>query len=513
MAESIKEKSALSNVKMVPTDDIVPYEGNVKQHSVSQIRRVSNSLLSYGWDQPIVVDKEMVIIKGHARWMAARDLGMEEVPVAINDTLSEEDVRLARIADNKVGESEWNDHLWDELNVAHEEGIRYVDMGFDSKDIRRLFPDLDWTSLGIELRDSEKEKERFEEEGRHDDPTRPQIEGFIAPHTGEDTWLRHLDMVDYLNWHDKVLVGFSGGKDSLAALVWCLEHLEREKVVPYFSNLAWGVDWPHGIVFVQLIEKMYDCKVNILGPTDPAAPMRWEDLLLQHGYPESYSCWYRNYVKIRNVRAFIHQEKFHPKYGMNAVQILAVRWDESRDRALKYPDRGFLKDDGLDYASPLIQWTDADIIDFLQERDIMLHTAYQHSNRMGCIVCPNEDRRGCINSRKKFPLLYKQILDWHGKGARRKGRLQKQHFTRMVSSIGDLSDQEIQMFRGVYGGIALGSKEFENYVEEKLGITLPQKPYVVIPYDKDLHNFRTDLKQGSFEDPTTIKETSCELTG
>lgn len=514
MNDIIKENSVLNRIKIVPVEDVIPYEGNVKQHSVVQVRRVAQSLLNYGWDQPIVVDKDMVIIKGHARLMAAKELGLEEVPIAINENLTEEQTRLARIADNKVGESAWETELlWEELGTAKDEGIDYVSMGFDSKDIRKLFPEFDWSLIGVKDRDSDKKKDEYEEQGAHDDPTRPQIEGFIAPHTGKDAWLRKLDMIDYLNSHDKVLVGFSGGKDSLAALIWCLEHLEREKVVPYFSNLAWGVDWPHGIVFVQLIEKMYDCKVNICGATDPAAPMRFNDLLLQHGYMESYSCWYRNYVKIRNVRAYIHQEKLHPKYGVNAVQILAVRWDESRDRALKYPDRGYLKDDGLDYASPLIAWTDADIIDFLQERDIMLHTAYQHSNRMGCIVCPNEDRRGCVNSRKKFPVLYRQILEWHGIGARRKGKLQKQHFTRMVSSIGDMSRDEINMFQGVYGGIALSSKEFEAYVEEKLGITLPIHPYVTIPYDPNYHNFRNDLKQGSFEDPTTVKETSCELQG
>lgn len=510
-----KKLKDIESAQMVPIDNVIPHEGNVKDHPPTQVRRIVNSIVQYGWDQPIVVDGEMVIIKGHGRLLAAKELGMKEVPVVVNMDLTEEEVRMARIADNKVAESGWDvDLLWGEILTAHDKGVGYSDMGFDKNGMRRIFPDHDLLEVGIPQLEFQAKKDSYrEQEDFHNDPTLPKVESFILPFRGDEAYYRKMDMVDYLNSHDKILVGFSGGKDSLGAMIWCLEHCERDKVVPYYSNLAWGPDWPHGIVFVKYLERKLGIKIFTCGSSDPGAPGRFEDLLLQHGYMESHSCWYRNYVKIQNIRAFIHQEKYHPNYGCNAVQILAVRWQESPDRALKYPDRGILKRDRIHFASPHVQWTDADLLWYLDKRGVKLHTAYQHSARMGCLVCPNESKRGCINTRKKFPHLYRLMLDWHGRGARRRGKLNKFHFLRAVSSLADLAEEDIAQLRGPYGEIALTSREFEDYVEEGLGIALPQKPYVTVPFNAEVHNFRNDLKPGAFEDPNVILDSTCELQG
>ena len=508
-----KDKAIFDTTKIVPIDDVIPYEANVKQHPINHVRKVAASINNYGWDQPIVVDKDMVIIKGHGRLLAAKYLQLTEIPIVINDSLTEEEIRLSRIADNKVAESEWDKEvLWEELKILKDEGLGRSDMSFDSTDLRKLFPDEDLTRLGVPVTQSDAAKEKLSEEGMHDDATRPVLEAYIGAHEGDEAYLRKLSMVDYLNWHDKILVGFSGGKDSLAALLWCLENVDRSKLQSYFSNLAWGVDWPHGLAFVQFVEKKYGIKVFIAGSSDPKAPGKWHDMLLQHGYPHPHSCWYRNYFKIRNIRAFLEQEKLHPRHGVNSVQVVAVRWSESKDRRLKYPDRGFLKDEGIHYASPLLKWTDGDVIHFLEEREVKLHTAYQHTNRMGCIVCPNEPKEGCINTRKKLPLLFRQILDWHGRAARRRG-LQRHHFARSLMSLDDITSEAQQSFQSHYSAIALSSREFEDYIEESLGIKLAQRPYVTVPFDKNIHNFRNDLKPGALEEAALLQGYSCDLQG
>ena len=111
------KEAAATSIIMVPIEQIIPYEQNVKIHRSVQVRKVATSIESYGWDQPIVVDEGMVIIKGHARLAAAQLLELREVPVIVRTDLTEEEKRLSRIMDNKSAESEWdNEFLWQEIS-------------------------------------------------------------------------------------------------------------------------------------------------------------------------------------------------------------------------------------------------------------------------------------------------------------------------------------------------------------------------------------------------------------
>lgn len=86
---------------------IKPYEKNAKKHTKKQIMAVAESIQTFGFNQPIVVDKDGVIIVGHARFEAAKLLGLKDVPT-ITVKLSEEKVKAYRLADNKLNESAWD---------------------------------------------------------------------------------------------------------------------------------------------------------------------------------------------------------------------------------------------------------------------------------------------------------------------------------------------------------------------------------------------------------------------
>lgn len=90
------------------TDELIPYERNQKKHDAKQIQNVANSIKRFGWQQPIVIDKKDVVIIGHCRLLAAKKLGLKEVPVTVAEDLTEDEVRELRIADNKTNESEWD---------------------------------------------------------------------------------------------------------------------------------------------------------------------------------------------------------------------------------------------------------------------------------------------------------------------------------------------------------------------------------------------------------------------
>lgn len=68
--------------------DVKPYENNPRNND-SAVDAVAASIREFGWQQPIVVDKDGVIIAGHTRYKAARKLGLAEVPVVVADKLTE----------------------------------------------------------------------------------------------------------------------------------------------------------------------------------------------------------------------------------------------------------------------------------------------------------------------------------------------------------------------------------------------------------------------------------------
>jgi len=84
-----------------PLDKILPYDNNAKLHDLPIIKK---SIAEYDIDQPIVVDADSVIIKGHGRLKAARELGLKTFPVIVRDDLTAEQVRLSRLLDNRSAE-------------------------------------------------------------------------------------------------------------------------------------------------------------------------------------------------------------------------------------------------------------------------------------------------------------------------------------------------------------------------------------------------------------------------
>ena len=97
-------------------ETLKPYEKNAKKHDKTQINNVAESIRQYGFVQPIVIDKDNVVVIGHCRLLAAKQLKMKEVPCVCVEDLTEGQVKALRIVDNKSNESEWDfETLLDEL--------------------------------------------------------------------------------------------------------------------------------------------------------------------------------------------------------------------------------------------------------------------------------------------------------------------------------------------------------------------------------------------------------------
>lgn len=120
-------------------DDIKPYENNPRVNEKA-IDAVVKSIQEFGFRQPIVVDANSVIICGHTRWQAARQMGLTEVPVHVADDLTPEQIKAYRIADNKTSElSDWDyDLLPIEISDLDMAGFDLSLLGFADKEIVQL---------------------------------------------------------------------------------------------------------------------------------------------------------------------------------------------------------------------------------------------------------------------------------------------------------------------------------------------------------------------------------------
>lgn len=143
-----------------PIEKVKPYDNNPRNND-DAVDATANSIKEFGWQQPIVVDKDGVIIAGHTRLKAAKQLGLKEVPVKIAEGLTDNRVKAYRLADNKTSDlADWNyDQLADELGGVDE--LDMAEFGFDDKDYET--EDLDDDQPGADGKDiSDNLKEKFQ---------------------------------------------------------------------------------------------------------------------------------------------------------------------------------------------------------------------------------------------------------------------------------------------------------------------------------------------------------------
>lgn len=109
--------------------DLKPYENNPRNNTAA-VEYVANSIREFGFKVPIIIDKDGIIVAGHTRYKAAKQLKLSDVPCIVADDLSPEQIKAFRLADNKVGEvAEWD---FDKLNIELQEiNFNMSEFGFD----------------------------------------------------------------------------------------------------------------------------------------------------------------------------------------------------------------------------------------------------------------------------------------------------------------------------------------------------------------------------------------------
>lgn len=118
-------------IKMMSIEDIKPYYNNPRRHD--NISEVKESIRRVGFRGSIWVDTNNIIIAGHGRFMAAKELGMREVPVSVMDDLTDAEVKYLRIKDNRASEqSDWDYQAYQaELDELREMDYDVSDIEYD----------------------------------------------------------------------------------------------------------------------------------------------------------------------------------------------------------------------------------------------------------------------------------------------------------------------------------------------------------------------------------------------
>lgn len=123
-----------------PVERLIPYARNARTHSDEQVAQIAASIAEFGWTNPILAGSDGIIIAGHARLLAARKLGMTEVPVIVLDHLTATQRRALVLADNRLAlNAGWDEEMLRvELESIREDNFDLDVIGFTDDELRDL---------------------------------------------------------------------------------------------------------------------------------------------------------------------------------------------------------------------------------------------------------------------------------------------------------------------------------------------------------------------------------------
>jgi len=129
-------------VQRWPIDRPKPFARNARTHSPAQVTQLAKLITEYGWTMPVLCDERATVIAGHGRLLAARELGLSEVPVMVARGWSAAQKRAYRLADNQSAlMSSWDvELLRSEIGDLRKQGIDLELAGFTSDGLRGVFP-------------------------------------------------------------------------------------------------------------------------------------------------------------------------------------------------------------------------------------------------------------------------------------------------------------------------------------------------------------------------------------
>ena len=156
-----------TEMRLVPTNKLVPYINNARTHSPEQIQKLRSSLREFGFINPVIIDRDYGVIAGHGRILDAKEEGISEVPCVFADHLTEAQKKAYILADNRMAmDAGWDEELL-RVEIEALQGMDFDPLltGFDEKELSKLFDDSNDTHEdGFDV-DAELQKPTFSKAG------------------------------------------------------------------------------------------------------------------------------------------------------------------------------------------------------------------------------------------------------------------------------------------------------------------------------------------------------------
>jgi ParB-like chromosome segregation protein Spo0J len=131
-----------------PIDSLIPYAKNARVHDEAQIAQIAGSIKEFGFNNPVLIDKDNGIIAGHGRVMAARKLGLTEVPTILLDHLNETQRKAYILADNRIAiNSTWDNEMLSLELMDIKDDVSLAMLGFSVDELDALLKEISSTEL------------------------------------------------------------------------------------------------------------------------------------------------------------------------------------------------------------------------------------------------------------------------------------------------------------------------------------------------------------------------------
>ena len=180
----------------LPTQDLSVYAKNARVHPEAQIQSLAAAIERFGFTQPIIVNDKLTILAGHARFEAARRMGLEQIPCRVVSGLSAAEQKAYVIADNKISEeSSWDyDILLDEISSIH--GLDLDDDLNRLLDFSGFLPDTDAETgykpetnpsqgVGLNVTGATIDREQQKLSDQYTDKAQQNLVSVVCPHCDE----------------------------------------------------------------------------------------------------------------------------------------------------------------------------------------------------------------------------------------------------------------------------------------------------------------------------------------
>ena len=143
----LARKKIHMKIESIELENLIPYARNARTHSSDQISQIAGSIKEFGFNNPVLIDKENGVIAGHGRIVAARKIGLKEIPCIRLEHLTETQRKAYILADNRIAlNSGWEAELLSlELSELLDGGVNLKSLGFDADEIDALLNKIEPT--------------------------------------------------------------------------------------------------------------------------------------------------------------------------------------------------------------------------------------------------------------------------------------------------------------------------------------------------------------------------------